>query len=233
MEERQTHLNGARHRPSLISKIVVTVLLGVVGPSVFVVLLILTPKSLKIHVEDAFLAQFNLTTNNYTLHGHYNLALKISIRNPNKGFGFYYDTIHAKGYYYYTIKAKGYYDKYYYPFGAVSLPGFYQGHKNTAFLSPVFHERQQFHYRESSELIDQLILEFYNDTSDGVYRIAVELYLSFSTKGRRWIKKGNFNPVIYCDLKVPLSSNGKPAAGTFKPTECELQELDKLITYFV
>ncbi|KAE8099242.1 hypothetical protein FH972_017239 [Carpinus fangiana] len=207
MEEKQTHLNGAhhrhRHRPSLISKIVVIVL-AVIGPSVFVVLLILTPKSFKIHVTDAFLAQFNLTTNNYTL--HYNLALNISIRNSNKRIGFYYDTIHANGYYYYP-----------YRFGAVSLTPFYQGHKNTSVLSPVFHGRQRLYFLESSELIPK----FNNDTSDGVYRIAVELYLSFRTKGERWIKNGHFNPVINCDLKVPLSSNGKSAA-RFETTECEL-----------
>ncbi|KAE8099245.1 hypothetical protein FH972_017242 [Carpinus fangiana] len=203
MEEKQTHLNGARHRPSLISKIVVTVLLGVVGPSVFVVLLILTPKSLKIQVEDAFLVQFNLTTDNYTL--HYNLALDISIRNPNKRIGFYYD----------TIQANGYYD--YHKFGTVSLTPFYQGHKNTSVLSPVFNGSQQFSFPESSKLIPK----FNTDTSHGVYTIAVELNLSFRTKGGRWIKKGHFNPLINCDLEVPLSSNGKSAARS-NNNECKL-----------
>ena len=203
MEEKQTHLNGARHRqrPGLISKIVVTVL-AVVGPSVFVVLLILTPKRLEIDVTNAFLSEFNLTINN-TL--HYNLTLNISIKNPNKRIGLYYDTIQAKGYVFDD-----------YQFGTVSLPPFYQGHKNTSVLSPVFHG-QLLSFPESSDLIPN----FNNDTSDGVYDIAVELYLSFRTKGGRWIKNGHFKPVIWCSLKVPLSSNGKSAVG-FTPTECSL-----------
>jgi hypothetical protein len=216
MEEKQIHLNVAhnchRHRPSLISKIVVTVL-AVVGPSVFIVLLILTPKSLKIHVTDAFLVQFNLTTDN-TL--HYNLALHISIRNPNKGIGLYYDAIQAKGYYDTSDLAEGYNDIYY-AFGTGSwITPFYQGHKNTSVLSPVF-------YGQKSDFLEtrKLISKFNNDTSDGVYTIGVELNLSFRTKGGRWIKKGHFNPVIYCYLKVPLSSNGKSAA-RFNATKCKL-----------
>jgi hypothetical protein len=174
-------------------------------------LLIFTPKSLKIHVTNAFLPQFNLTTNN-TL--HYNLALNISIRNPNKGIGLYYDAIQANGYYDTSDLAEGY-NYFYYPFGTVSwITPFYQGHKNTSVLSPVFYG-QKSDFLETSELIPKF------NTSDGVYTIGVELNLSFRTKGGHWIKKGPFNPVIYCYLKVPLSSNGISAA-RFNATKCKL-----------
>jgi hypothetical protein len=54
----------------------------------FIILYGFSPSNLKIHVTDVSLAQFNLTTNN--AHLHFNLALNISIRNPNKRIGLYY-----------------------------------------------------------------------------------------------------------------------------------------------
>ncbi|KAE8099243.1 hypothetical protein FH972_017240 [Carpinus fangiana] len=212
MAERQTHLNGAshrhRHRPDLIFKIVVTGL-AVLGFSVFVVLLVFTPKSLKIHVTHAFLAQFNLTTNN-TL--YYNLALKISIENPNKRIGLYYDNIQANDYYG-TINSDGYYA--YHKFGTVSVTPFYQGYKNTSVLSPVFHGHELLSL-ETSELSN-----FSSEKSHGVYSIDVDLNLTIRAMVGRWIKIGHFEPVIMCGLMVPLSSNGKSAA-SFSTTECEL-----------
>ncbi|KAE8022932.1 hypothetical protein FH972_008691 [Carpinus fangiana] len=54
-------------------------------------------RKVKFRVTDASLTQFNFSIADNT--HHYNLALNISVRNPNKRIGIYYDSIEANAYY--------------------------------------------------------------------------------------------------------------------------------------
>ncbi|KAJ7975269.1 Late embryogenesis abundant protein [Quillaja saponaria] len=115
--------------------------------SCFVFWIIFFPSNVKFHVTDASLMQFNLTDNN-TL--HYNLKLNITVRNPNKKIAVYYRRIIATGYY----KKKR--------FQTMSLAPFYQGHKNTSFLRPLFEGQQVVVLKggKLSEYNTERVLEF-------------------------------------------------------------------------
>ncbi|RWR82288.1 hypothetical protein CKAN_01100300 [Cinnamomum micranthum f. kanehirae] len=106
---------------ALIKFIAIFIILS--GIATVVLWIILSPSKMKVHVEKASLMQFNLT-NGATL--NYNLTLEMSVRNPNKKIGVYYD----------RMEARAYYDGY--RFGFVPLPTFYQENKNTTTLYPNF-----------------------------------------------------------------------------------------------
>jgi hypothetical protein len=88
--------------------------------------LIIHPNYVKFTVTDASLTQFNFK-NNITL--HYDLALNITIRNPNRRVGIYYDNIETFVFYK-DVR-----------FGSQTLGTFFQRHKNTSFLSPTFRHK--------------------------------------------------------------------------------------------
>ncbi|KAF4396968.1 hypothetical protein F8388_004936 [Cannabis sativa] len=145
-----------------------------VGIAALIIWLIFRPNQIKFHVTDAKLTQFNLTdstTNNL----RYNLALNITIRNPNKRIGVYYDRIEARAFY------EGQ------RFSSIQLENFYQGHKNTSVLSPVFNSQNLIvlNAEELAELTKKKVQEL--------------------------------TPlIIECDLKVPLSAaDGKSTVWTW------------------
>ncbi|XP_059646591.1 NDR1/HIN1-like protein 10 [Cornus florida] len=228
-DAKQPHLNGAYYGPSippprkayhrpgrgsgcnpctclcscifnLIFQIVFTVLVAV-GIALLVFWLIFRPNKVKFHVTDATLTDFNFSTSTNTL--YYNLALNMTIRNPNKRIGIYYDRIEARAYYE---------DQ---RFDAVTMTPFYQGHKMTNTLSPVF-QGQNMVMLGSSE-----VSKYNSDKSDGIYNIDVKLYLRIRFKLGA-IKTPKFKPKIECDLKVPLHSNGTILSGTFETTKCDI-----------
>lgn len=64
--------------------------------------------------------------------------------------------------------------------------------------------------------------EFNQEKGSGIYSIDVKLYLRIRFK-IGVVKTWRFKPRIECDLKVPLSVDGKtPAVGSFQRTKCEL-----------
>lgn len=54
----------------------------------------------------------------------------------------------------------------------------------------------------------------------GVYDIYVKFYLRIRFKLGA-VKTWRIKPKVECDLRVPLSSDGKPAAG-FQTTKCDI-----------
>ncbi|XP_022766974.1 NDR1/HIN1-like protein 10 [Durio zibethinus] len=223
MAEKQPHLNGAYYGPSIppattnyhrpgrgsgcgcaccllkiLLKIIITAAV-VIGLAVLIFWLIFRPNRIKVHVTDVSLTEFNLTSNN-TL--NYNLVVNMTVRNPNRRIGIYYDRIEARAYYE---------DQ---RFDTQTLNPFYQGHKNTSFLNPVF----------SGEHFVSLGAEetskFNEETTNGLYSIDVKLYLRIRLKIGR-IKTGRFKPKISCDLKVPLSSGNGSLAGALETTKCD------------
>ncbi|XVF76115.1 hypothetical protein PTKIN_Ptkin13bG0239800 [Pterospermum kingtungense] len=222
MADKQSHLNGAYYGPSVppstrnyhrhgrgsgcgcgccllkfIFNIIITAVV-VIGLAVLIFWLIFRPNRVKIHVTDVSLTEFNLTGN--TL--YYNLAVNMTVRNPNKKIGIHYDRIEARAYY------EGQ------RFDTEPLTPFYQGHKNTSFLNPVF-SGQQYITLGADETS-----EFNQDTTSGTYSIDVKLYLRIRFKVGR-VRTGKFKPKVSCDLKVPLNSANGSSAGSFKTTKCD------------
>ncbi|KAJ4978930.1 hypothetical protein NE237_009710 [Protea cynaroides] len=217
-EAKQPYLNGAYygppippqnyHRPgrgssccgpccllSCLFKIIFTIVV-IVGIIMLVAWLVLRPSKIKFYVVDASLTEFNLTGNNLS----YDLAVNITVRNPNKRIGVYYDNIEARAYYDNIL------------FGSTSLSPFYQGHKNTSMLNPAFQG-------ESQMVLDsQAQSDFSTETSAGAYYVDVKLYLKVRFKVGA-IKTSRVKPEVECDLKVPLVSN-RNSAGGFSTTKC-------------
>ncbi|XP_059668659.1 NDR1/HIN1-like protein 3 [Cornus florida] len=223
-DSKQPHLNGAYygpsippptktyHRPgrggpgcgicsclcsclcSLIFQILCTIVL-IIGVTIFIVWLIFRPNEVKFHVTDATLTQFNHSTTANTL--YYNLSLNMTVRNPNKRIGIYYDRIEARAYFE---------DQ---RFGTEELSRFYQGHKKTNNLNTAFQGQTMV------VLGDSELSKYNSQTSSGIYNIDVKLYLRIRLKFGVF-KTPKFKPKIKCDLKVPLLS-----AATFQTTKCD------------
>nr|BAG15858.1 harpin-induced protein [Bruguiera gymnorhiza] len=194
MAEKQPHLNGAYygpaipppknyHRPggrsgsgcgccllSFLFKLIITAVV-IIGIAILVIWLVLRPNKIKFHVTDATLTQFNITANN-TL--QYNLALNLTVRNPNKRIGIYYDKIDAAAFYEGNR------------FGHALLTPFYQGHKNTSVLSHVL-QGQHLLLLGTDELT-----QFNQEKTAGLYSIDVKLYMRIRLKvGRFKVEKSS------------------------------------------
>ncbi|KAK7380091.1 hypothetical protein VNO78_32491 [Psophocarpus tetragonolobus] len=168
--------------------------------SVILFWIIISPSSVKFHVTDASLTQFNLTSNNNL---YYNLKVNITVRNPNNNIIVYYRKITAIAWY----KDNA--------FGWVRLTPFDQGHKNTTFLQAVF----------AGQSVIKLKLkqlgEYKDEASVGIHRdLAVDFDLRIRAKYGR-IKSSRFNPpIVQCRrLRVPLISNAT-SPPPFTVTRC-------------
>lgn len=182
---------------NIIFQIVCTILV-VAAVAVVIFWLIYRPSPVKFYVNDATLTQFDLSTTNNTV--YYNLALNMTVRNPNKRIGIYYDNIEARALY------EGE------RFATTNLETFYQGHKTTDYLSPVFKG-------QNILVLGSKDLSTYNkDKTAGSYDIDVKLYLKLRFKMGAF--KPKFKPRIECDLKLPLESTGG-TSGNFQTKKCD------------
>ncbi|GMN39532.1 hypothetical protein TIFTF001_008771 [Ficus carica] len=184
---------------SLVFKLILTVVITI-GLAALIIWLIFRPNRVKFHVTDATLTEFNLTTDSQL---RYNLALNFTIRNPNKRIGIYYDRIEAR---------PSFEDV---RFDSQMLSTFYQGHKNTTDLSAVFKGQHLvvLDAKKQSELDVQ--------KKAGIYDIDVKLYLRIRLKFGA-VKSWRLKPKIECDLKVPISADGKTPGVGFERTKCSL-----------
>ncbi|XP_058727334.1 NDR1/HIN1-like protein 10 [Vicia villosa] len=169
--------------------------------------IIISPSSVKFHVTDATLTNFNLTDNNNTL--YYNFKLNVTARNPNNNIIVYYRRITAIAWY----KDNA--------FGYVSLTPFDQGHKNTTFLGPIV-----FNGNTKIKLGRKQLDEYNEETRVGIYNdLAVDFDIKIRAKFGSFYKSGRFNtPVVQCRrLRVPLISTSKgnlsSSSTTFSFTE--------------
>ncbi|XP_057418078.1 NDR1/HIN1-like protein 10 [Lotus japonicus] len=180
------------------------ILLSLIGmfSLIFGVWMIITPSSVRFHVTEASLMQFNLTSNN-TL--YFKFRVKISARNPNHNVKIYYRRIRAVAWY----KDND--------FSGVVLTPFDQGHKNTSFLEPAVFEGHS-----AMELKPRQLAEYNEETRLGIYHdLAVDLDLRIRAKYGS-IKGLRFNPpIIRCRrLRVPLISNDDSTTD-FNVTGCQ------------
>ncbi|KAL7096468.1 hypothetical protein ACP275_10G081200 [Erythranthe tilingii] len=181
-----------------ICQIVFTILI-IAGLAVLVIWFIFRPNTVKFYADDASLTEFTINSNN-TL--HYNLALNLTIRNPNKRIGIYYDQIEARAFY------QGQ------RFSTVQLPNFYQGHKNTS------SQRAEFKGQNLVLLGAKEMSKYNDDKSSGTYSIDVKLYLRIRLKFV-FLKSSKVKPKIDCDLRIPLSSNATAAPAAFQSQRCD------------
>ncbi|KAI3975241.1 hypothetical protein MKX01_039277 [Papaver californicum] len=124
---------------------------------------------------------------------HYNLAVDLNLRNPNSKIGDYYD----------QIEARAFYDGR--RFSSVTLTPFYQGHKNTTILRPVF---------KGQRLLPNVQDVYNKDMTDGKFNIEVKLYLKMRFKAGV-VETFKVKPRVKCEFEVPLGS----AIG-FTPQKC-------------
>ncbi|KAG9455043.1 hypothetical protein H6P81_007947 [Aristolochia fimbriata] len=222
----ETHLNGAYYGPAIpprphsyhrprrgssccccggpccilnfLFKLIVSLII-IVGVILLVVWLALRPAKVKVHVEAADLSGFNLTDGNVL---RYNLSLSVSIRNPNKRVGIYYDRLEARAFYQGQRLESRF------------LPTFYQGHKNTTVVYPAFNG-QQLLVLGSKEVED-----FEEERRKGTYEVDVKIYarVRFKIGG---FKTKHFTPDAECELKLPLTA-GAGAGGGFSRTKCDI-----------
>ncbi|XP_022144710.1 NDR1/HIN1-like protein 10 [Momordica charantia] len=219
MADKQPQLNGAFYGPavppptktyhrhghgrgcaccllSTFLKLVVTIVV-VVGLAVLILWLVFRPNEVKFHVTDAKLTQFNLTGNQL----HYNLALNLTIRNPNRRIGVYYDTIEASTFYKDQRLNTNW------------LPPFYQGHKTTTVLTTNFNSQPVV------VLGGNDMVEFNAEKLAGVYDIDVDFRLRLRLKFGV-VRIGKFKPKVRCGLKLPVSSDVNSAV-PFQTTRCD------------
>jgi hypothetical protein len=161
--------------------------------------IVISPSSVKFHVTDATLTEFNLTNNDL----NYNFKVNITVRNPNNNIIVYYRGIKAIAWY----KDND--------FSHITLTPFDQGHKNTTFLGPI-----EFKGNSKIKLGRQQLKEYSEETSLGIYKdLAVDFDVRIRAKFGSFYKSGRFNPpVVQCRrLRVPLvsSSNGNSSSSTF------------------
>ncbi|KAF5739685.1 putative Late embryogenesis abundant (LEA) hydroxyproline-rich glycoprotein family [Tripterygium wilfordii] len=217
MADKQPHLNGAFYGPSIppprynhrrgcgccILSLFFKIMLALVviaGIAILVFWLVVRPNKVKFHVTNARLTEFNLTSNNNL---NYNLALNLTIRNPNKKIGVYYDVIEARALYE-DQRLK-----------SVYLPNFYQGHKSTNTISPVFQGQQAVFFGADETA------EYNQETVNGVYSFDVNLYLRIRFKLGDFIT-GKFKPKVKCEFQVPLNSADGRLAGGVESSKCDV-----------
>ncbi|KAF5747209.1 putative Late embryogenesis abundant (LEA) hydroxyproline-rich glycoprotein family [Tripterygium wilfordii] len=219
MADKQPQLNGAFYGPSippprnnhrrgrgcgccllrLFLKIVLALVI-IACIAIFVLWLIVRPNSVKFHVTSARLTELNLTSNNNL---NYNLAVNITVRNPNRKMGFYYDVIEARALYE-DQRLKSIY-----------LPEFFIGRKSTKTISPVF-QGQQAVFFDAGETA-----EFNKETSNGIYSFDVNLYMKIRLRLGDFIT-GDFKPKVRCDFQVPLNSADGRLAGGVESSRCDV-----------
>ncbi|XP_068661135.1 NDR1/HIN1-like protein 10 [Aristolochia californica] len=220
----QTHLNGAYYGPpipprphsyrrpgrgsscccgpccllSFLFKFIVSLVI-IAGIIALIVWLALRPARVKVHVDTAELSQFNLTNGNVL---HYNLSLSVSVRNPNKRIGIYYDRLEARAFYQGQRLDSRF------------LPTFYQGHKNTTMLYPAFSGQQLL------VLGSQDVNDFEQQKREGRFEVDVKIYARIRFKVGKF-KTNRYTPDAECDLRMPLTTGGS-AGGGFSRTKCDI-----------
>lgn len=173
----------------------VMILLGILA---LVLWLVLRPNEIKVYVTTASLTQFNLTTPGNNL--QYNLSTVVTIRNPNKRVGLYYDYLEA------TADYEGE------RFDRTTLPSFYQGHKNTTTLYPAFSGRSVIDLSSSD------VRDFELQRQAGTFDVKLRLWGRIRFKIGSSFKTSRTTLKIKCSLAIPYGANGR----TFSETKCDV-----------
>ncbi|KAJ3681540.1 hypothetical protein LUZ60_016029 [Juncus effusus] len=165
---------------------------------ILVIWLVLRPERIKAHVDSGSLTKFDLSNNTLL----YDLTLNVSIRNPNKKIGIYYDYIEAQAYYDGSTR-----------FGFETLPSFFQHKKSTNYINPVFNGTQLMVESSAGST-------YKKENGEGYYY--VDLKIRTRIRLKIWAFKINhMKPKIDCTLKLPVP--GKSNLGTFEGADCKVR----------
>ncbi|KAK1264215.1 hypothetical protein QJS04_geneDACA008597 [Acorus gramineus] len=127
----------------------------------------------------------------------------MSLQNPNKKIGIYYDWLEADAFYY------GW------RFGYVPLPTFYQGHKNTTMVSPVFVGQSVIEIRNLD-----FVTNYGSEKASDRFYVDVWIFARIKFKIGS-IKTRRYTMWIKCGLELPLVVNGASNGG-FRATDCDV-----------
>ncbi|GKA33204.1 NDR1/HIN1-like protein 3 [Tanacetum coccineum] len=152
----------------------------------FIIWLIFQPQFPKFHVDDVTLTKFTHLSTNNTL--YYNMAVSMTLRNPNKWLGIYYDKIELNGMYQ-GVR-----------FASNDLTPFYLGHKTEKNVGTVFKGQQVMVFGNGHKE------KYDGERKDNVYNIDLKLRLKIRFKVFG-IKLPKFTRKFNRSLKVPLSRN--------------------------
>lgn len=168
----------------------------------FIAWIMIRSNDVKFQVYDAELTHFNLESNNNL---HYNLTLSLSIRNSKSSIEIHSDQFEANVYYMNQW------------LGAVHMPSFYLGSKNTTLLRALFEGK-------TPVLLDgDGRKKFEDDRNTGVYRIDVKLSINFRVMVLHLVT-WPMKPIVRCHLKVPLALGSSNSTGRFdyQSTKCHV-----------
>ena len=172
-------------------------LLVTLGVLALIFYLIFRPHMIAATVDSASLATFTLSPTSSLA---YNLTVAMTVRNPNKRVGLYYDNVEALAFY----KDQR--------FGYDPLDAFYQGTEASTQLKPEFHGQQLLQG-------DVTAAQFRQDQTDGSFAINVGLNAKLRVKVWAFNVRGP-KARITCMLLVPAP--GATNGATFQPTDCKV-----------
>uniref|UniRef100_A0ACD5Y966 Uncharacterized protein n=1 Tax=Avena sativa TaxID=4498 RepID=A0ACD5Y966_AVESA len=181
---------------SCLCSILVTVLV-VAGILALVLYFIFRPHMIAATVDSASLTTFTLSPSSALT---YNLTVAMTVRNPNKRVGLYYDSVEALALYE---------DQ---RFGYAPLDAFYQGTEASTKVSPVFGGQQVLEG-------DVTASNFRGQQSGGAFDVEVKLNAKLRVKV--WaFKVAGPRARISCPLNLPVPGAASPPA--FKPVDCKV-----------
>ncbi|KAJ3703608.1 hypothetical protein LUZ61_007313 [Rhynchospora tenuis] len=173
------------------------------GLLILIYWLIFQPHQIRVYMNSATLSNFSLSDATLTSLS-YNIALNISLRNPNRKIGIYYDRLSAEAFYdgsQLGSTESNFFDP------------FFQHTKTTHMVYPVFQGSQ-------GNLSKDVKDAFNKDKNDGAYNLDVKL--NAKVRHKVWFIKLSFRPKIDCWLKFPLVANGNATVAA-QPTKCRVK----------
>ena len=183
---------------SCLFSILVTVVVAA-GIVVLVLYLLFRPRMIAATVDSATLSTFDLSPAPASVLA-YNLTVVMTVRNPNKRAGLYYD----------GVEALALYDGQ--RFGYAPLDPFFQGRRESTELSPVFGGQ---HPLEG----DVTAANFRSQQSGGAFDVEVKLNAKLRVKVWAFKVPGP-RARISCQLSLPAPGAASPPE--FQPTDCKV-----------
>ncbi|XP_062184477.1 NDR1/HIN1-like protein 2 [Phragmites australis] len=172
-------------------------LLVTVGVLVLILYFVFRPHMIAATVDSASLAQFSLAPNSALA---YNLTVAMTVRNPNKRVGLYYDSVESLALFQ---------DQ---RFGYTQLDSFYQGTEASTKLTPEFHGQEPLQG-------DVTAANFRKEQSDGKFNVDVKLNAKLRVKVWTFKVPGP-KAKVTCPLSIPAP--GSNTGATFQPTDCKV-----------
>ncbi|KAM0947433.1 hypothetical protein DsansV1_C08g0086191 [Dioscorea sansibarensis] len=172
----------------------------VIGITILILWLVYRPQKIKVSVENAYLTNFTLTSSPSYL--DYNLSTTVSVRNPNKRIGIYYDMLGA------DVNYSGNW------LGSTTLPTFYQGHKNTTMVFPSFDGR-------TTVIASSALDAFKNENATRFFNMNMWFYARVRYKYGSLTTR-RYTVRIRCYIRVPLVTNGSSNNTGFQWTKCDV-----------